>query len=139
MIRPYRAKPRILIASNTSDRPITSAVARHLVRSGYEVVMYDADTVATGETPLQISITQKNGLQISYNGQPFGPDTFAAAWYRRPSMFVGPDDIAKCLQIDQERAVMQSILWDTIPDALWLNPPAANKSAEAKLQQLTLA
>lgn len=139
MTYPHRHKSRILIASNTSDRPTTSAVADHLERYGYEVVMYDADTVATGETPLQIRITQKNGLQISYNGKPFSPDTFGAAWYRRPSTFVGPDEIAKCLQIDQERIAMQGMLWETISDVRWLNPPDVNRRAEAKLQQLTLA
>jgi hypothetical protein len=130
---------RILIASNTYDKATTNAVARHLKRSGYKVIMYDANTVATGKKTLDIRITQKNGLQISYNGQPFGPDTFVAAWYRRPSKFGGADGAVKRIYIDRERAALQGILWDIIPDTLWLNSPEANSKAEAKLQQLVLA
>jgi hypothetical protein len=139
MANPKSNELPILIASNTSDRLTTDAVAGCLGQSGYEVAVYDSDKMARGETSLVISITGEKGIQISYNGKPFGPDTFAAAWYRRPSTFVRPDDAAKSLHVDQERIAMQGILWHVIPDSRWLNPPDANKRAEAKLQQLSLA
>jgi hypothetical protein len=79
---------RILIASNSSDMPVTNPVARILTERGYNVVQYEADMVSLGETSFT-TIINNDGFAIQYDGLSIRPQEIAAAWSRRPYDF-GP-------------------------------------------------
>lgn len=129
----------ILIASNSYDRPVIEPVVTDLMNSGYNVVAYEADKVATAETPLDIRV-DANGLVMHYDGEPIALAQVAAAWYRRPNMF-GPleEDKARQESVDGERRFLQRSIWAAIPESAWLNPPERMRSVEDKLGQLVLA
>jgi hypothetical protein len=56
----------ILIASSSLDETAWKPVAGRLDARGYEVIAYEADKVATGETGLDVRVDQ-SGLNVQYD------------------------------------------------------------------------
>lgn len=135
-----KTDPEILIATSSLDTPSWLPVANKLASMGYEVLPYEADKVAFSEVSLDINIEGGRGLKVFYDGQPFQPEQFVAAWRRRPNMFM-PTQIewTKQFQIDEERRYMQNVLWSKVPENAWLNAPSRMHEAEDKLGQLLVA
>lgn len=130
----------ILIASSSRDEPTCGPVAALLRQKGYKVILYEADKVATGETPLRVRITDKSGFECWYDGKRLDFTAIGAAWCRRPGLF-GPwaEDRAKQQSLDTERQALQSGFWATIPEHTWLNAPHRMQYANHKLLQLQVA
>ncbi|HKR81417.1 MAG TPA: hypothetical protein VJR27_00245 [Candidatus Saccharimonadales bacterium] len=130
----------ILIASSSIDETAWMPVAKILGERGYDVTTYEADKVADGRVALDITIDQKSGMSVSYDGRPLRLDKISSAWYRRPTMFAGEQpDKARQLSLDTERKVIQYSLWDTVPELAWLSASERILHAEHKLTQLVTA
>lgn len=134
------ADSTILIASNSLYEPLTAPVAADLTARGYQVVTYEADSVASGRKQLAVTVGSK-GMVAHYDNQPLGLHTLASAWYWRPSVdYIRQDeDPASRFCLDRERRMLQDGLWAAVPTRAWLNPPEKIRSAENKLAQLALA
>lgn len=130
----------ILIASSSADKPTWEPVANNLFRKGFNIVTYEADKVALGITPLEISISNERGLGIEYDSQPFYLKAIDAAWFRR-STFISNSmgDGAEQLGLDIERKIIQSAMWEEVPERAWLNSPERIVKADRKISQLRLA
>lgn len=132
---------RVLIASNSFDRYTTMPVIEELVARGVEPVLFEADKVFSGEECFKLSL--EDSLYIQYGEYDLSPGTVHAAWYRRPSTIaLEREDVtnkAKDLSIAEEVKNLQSAIWQSIPEAQWLNSPVLIKKAEEKIGQLLLA
>lgn len=134
----HGSKKIVLIASSSID-PIWKPVAEDLSGRGYDVIAYEADRVASGETAFSLQLNQ-DGLTVNYDGRRIRLDDIAAAWSRRPNMFSGDlPDLALQTSLDRERKGVQNFVWDQIPDEVWLNSPRNMRRAEPKLRQLMIA
>jgi glutathione synthase/RimK-type ligase-like ATP-grasp enzyme len=131
----------VLIASSGIDRENWEPVAIDLTRRGYDVTAYEADKVAQGTVPLEVSVTNEIGLDIRYGGQEFKPAEFDAAWYRRSTLISTniQNERARQIGLDSERKVVQAAMWAAVPERAWLNSPSNIRYAEQKLTQLALA
>lgn len=129
----------ILISSSSLDELSWRPVANNLSTRGYEVLVYEADKVATGEVPFRVKVDDSR-MEVCYGGNRLDLHKIAAAWRRRPNMFI-PDqtDWVKQFQLDEERKHMQSALWSAIPEEAWLNSPSRMRKAEDKIGQLLVA
>jgi hypothetical protein len=130
----------ILIASSAADYATWQPIADDLAHKGYEVVAYEADKVARGDTPLAVEINELTGLEISYDGQRIDFSNFAAAWFRRSTFLSNTaEDPVSQMSIDIERKAIQAAMWDMVPENAWLNSPSNIQQAERKLSQLVIA
>ncbi|MGH7158117.1 MAG: MvdC/MvdD family ATP grasp protein [Candidatus Saccharimonadales bacterium] len=138
--RSRTGRKQVLIASSSLDASVWEPVARVLIKSGYDVITYEADKVADGRIPLELYIDQQDGLRVKYGDRQIILDNLSAAWYRRPNMFSAVrDDIARQLSRDAEQRVAQYALWDAVPSNAWLNNPRHMSHAEHKITQLITA
>lgn len=129
----------ILIASCSVDAPTWEPVAANLTERGYDVIVFEADKVALQNVPFEISVND-DGLEVWYDNRRLCLKGLEAAWFRRPSFITNPRvDGATQMSLDMERRMLQSALWDEVPDDLWLNSPGRIQRAERKLSQLRLA
>lgn len=129
----------ILIASSSRDALTCQPVVTELKKRGYTILQYEADKVASGKIPFEISIDTSKPLQVRYNNQTFDLANIAAAWYRRPSLLAKQKDVNREVCLIAECAAVQYSLWDMIPAKAWLNTPTAISHAEHKLSQLIVA
>lgn len=133
-------KPPILIASCSLDAPTWQPVADAILARGHKVITFEADKVALGTAHFLISIDPTSGFYAQYENMPLDPQHIGAAWFRRTS-FVSDStaEIQTQLDLDAERRLLQSALWDTIADNKWLNAPRLMRHANQKITQLILA
>lgn len=131
----------VLIASSSIDQYSWEPVASALTSRGYGVTVYEADKVAQGIVPLDVSVNGDTGLSVVYNGNSLDPSRMDAAWYRRSTLISTTleRDRAKQIGLDGERKIIQSAIWDAVPDGAWLNSPQNIRRAEQKITQLALA
>jgi hypothetical protein len=131
----------ILIASSSLDQENWEPIARELTGRGYGVTTYEADKVAQGVTPLEVSVTNESGLHVKYDGHELIPGSINAAWYRRSTLISMniERDRARQIGLDSERKVIQAAVWAAVPENAWLNSPGNIRYAEQKLSQLALA
>lgn len=129
----------ILIFSSSFDKPTTASVITQLRARDYEVIDYEADRVASGETTF--SVTLSRDYEIVYDGKTFEPQNIAAAWFRRPIFSDPITRTAASGSIDAERRASQQLVEDLIPANRWLNSPETlgRQEANHKLSQLLLA
>ncbi len=130
----------ILIVSTSIDSPSYRPVANRLGELGHEVLIYEADKVAQGNTSLIVDIDSRGRFSFSYNRNLIDLQSLGAAWVRHPDL-LGYDDINKAKQLCIEREVqdLQAVIWNSIPESKWLNAPDRIRKAQIKLAQLTLA
>jgi hypothetical protein len=131
----------VLIASSSLDQENWEPIARELTDRGYGVTVYEADKVARGTVPLDVRVSNTDGLSINYNGEIFKPQCVDAAWYRRSTLISNniARERAKQIGLDNERKVIQAAIWAAVPENTWLNSPGNIRHAEQKLSQLALA
>jgi hypothetical protein len=131
------ANKSILIASSSIDQYSWEPVASSLTSRGYDVTVYEADKVAQGIVPLEVSVSDDMGLKVVYDGNRFDPGGVDAAWYRRSTLISTTieRDRARQIGLDGERKIIQA----AIPDSSWLNSPENIRRAEQKITQLALA
>src|SRR3977135_701673 len=84
-IKQQATKLPILIATNSLDDTISPVVER-LESLGYPVITYLADKVASGDTPLEVSVGGTLHT-VRYDGHLLDSAHIGAAWYRRPNQF----------------------------------------------------
>lgn len=130
----------ILIASTSIDSPSYGPVANRLSELGHEVLVYEADKVAHGNSSLMANINSEGAFSFSYNRNLVDLSSLGAAWIRHTGL-LGYNDIDKAKQLCIEREVqdLQEVIWDSIPESKWLNPPDRIRKAQIKLAQLALA
>jgi glutathione synthase/RimK-type ligase-like ATP-grasp enzyme len=115
-------------------------VMQILNRSGWPVIIFEADRVASGQAKFTVQMNDKDGLKIFYSGYEILLDQVAAAWYRRPLAFDEEvNDKAKELTIERDRKSLQSTLWQLLNNDIWLNAPSRIQYADIKLIQLKVA
>lgn len=105
-------------------------------------MLYEGDKVLRGEHKLSITLHPQTGLGAIYQGKPFGPDSIAAAWLRRPNNIFAKrtrETELRRLNVSSEHAGAQRTLWDMISHDTWLNAPDAMDRAEQKISQLDMA
>ena len=131
---------KILIASSSLDRTSWEPVANELSRRHKDVLVFESDKVATGDTEFEIIVQDSGELEINFDRESINLNDITPAWRRRPNMFA-PEaiDWSKKLRLDEERKNMLNIVWSNIRDERWLNSPDAMRAAENKLGQLILA
>lgn len=130
----------ILIASSSMDATTCAPVAANLTNRGYEVITYEADKVAKGETPLDVQIGNDSGLTVCYDGKELPINAVRAAWYRRSTLISNmTQNRAKQLGLDSERKIIQAAIWEAVPGEVWLNSPERIRHAERKISQLVCA
>jgi hypothetical protein len=131
----------ILIASSSIDQYNWEPVAVALNDRGYDVTVYEADKVAQGIIPLDVSVDNDAGLKVVYDGKTLDSSSVDAAWYRRSTLIsmAIERDRARQIGIDGERKIIQTAIWDGIPNESWLNSPDNIRRAEQKITQLALA
>lgn len=132
--------PQILIVSSSMDAITWQPVADGLRSRGYDVVAYEVDKVAEGRVPFSMSYDEASGFSVTYGGRELALGSIAAAWLRRPNMFID-DQSNRALQmtIDRERLLSQYPIIDEVPEAAWLNSPERMRRIEQKFGQLALA
>ena len=115
----------ILIASSSIDQYNWEPVAVALNDRGYDVTVYEADKVAQGIIPLDVSVDNDAGLKVVYDGKTLDSSSVDAAWYRRSTLIsmAIERDRARQIGIDGERKIIQTAIWDGIPNESWLNSP----------------
>lgn len=139
MVNQASKKALILIASNRQDALNTAPVVACLQQYNHPVFIYETDQVMQGNVPFSIKITSTSGLIFAYDDQRIDLSRIGAAWYRRPEAEMPHADKGVEMQLNQERAAIQSVLWRNVPEHAWLNPPAEIYSSQRKLPQLQLA
>ncbi len=130
----------IFIASSSVDKAHYQPVANILADRGFNPTVYEADRVASGLASLSIHLDEVNGLSIVYDSEVIQPGNIDAAWYRRPEAFdYHEQDKAKLLTLEYEADQSQAIIWNSIPESVWLNSPYKNRQIEEKIGQLVMA
>jgi|GEM_PF-5281805 len=132
-------KATVLIASNTQDGLNVGPVIAHLQKRGYPLFTYETDRVMRGSVPFSIKITSANGFIFAYDNKQIDLSGIGAAWFRRPEAEMPHADKGVEMQLNQERAAVQSVLWRNVPERAWLNPPMEIYTSQRKLSQLQLA
>jgi hypothetical protein len=129
----------ILIASCAFDKSNWEPVASRLQSRGHNVTVVETDKIVTGQIPFAIDITNTTH-QIAYDGLPLVMSDFAAAWYRRPTlfMFLEPEAVKQYTLLREVNALLQSV-WGQISEDSWLNSPQHIAKGELKLTQLACA
>ncbi len=139
MVEVYETNKSVLIASCSFDEAQVRPVADLVEQAGYEVVVYEADKVASDAKSLTIQLNNDT-LSVHYDNKLLDLGTIAAAWFRRPNTFGPPEpDRARQRSLDKERQALQDILWATVSERAWLNSPERLRLAGNKLAQLVLA
>ncbi len=129
----------ILIASSVLDHDCVDAVVNYLQAKNREVLVYQSDSVANGQHDFSVRIAQDGQVRISYCGEEIEPSRFTAAWYRRPNNFGLTNDHLRSYSLGIEYKKLQQFLWQSVPDAAWLNHPEKVYRAEDKFNQLVVA
>ena len=130
----------ILIASSSLDEESWRSVEQDLLRRGLDVLVYEADRVASGSVDLTYTVSNDNSLNMVYNGRQINLESIQAAWFRRPTMFSGElADKSRQLSLDTERRLLQYPIWEAVPCRAWLSEPRKISHAENKIIQLSVA
>lgn len=131
----------ILIASHSQEFVVTQPVVKLLQARGEEVLVYQADKVASGKIRAGFKLDSEARPTFIYGDLEFSPDEVEAAWYRQPNVF-GPEELNKVflIYLDKERKECQDSLWYSISSERWLvSPEKIGSSYKDKLVQLRLA
>ncbi len=129
----------ILIVSTSIDNETILPVSNYLFEKGFEVVNYQSDKVFSQDTSLDIHVDD-NGTSVMYDNTVIDNDSIVAAWFRHPYIFgYNPIDKAKKLTIEDEVNSLQSFVWDSLSEDLWLNAPDNISRAQNKTSQLVVA
>ena len=131
----------ILIASNSPDSAILRPVVRALKKRGAEVLVYEADKVASGEVRAGMIVDRAARVTFVYGDKTFSPSDVEAAWWKRANYFSGDElNNARAIYVNRQRRDCQDSLWYSIPADRWLNPPIVIDSIyENKLIQAHFA
>ena len=131
---------RVLIATSSFDEPEYTSVANILAENGYDVNVFEADSIARGEQSLTIEIDNKSQAKYCLNDKYLQLQTTAAAWFRKPTlMYYEMDDPSVGYGLRQEARNIQSSIWSAVPEDKWLNSPERITRVESKLAQLATA
>jgi glutathione synthase/RimK-type ligase-like ATP-grasp enzyme len=76
---------------------------------------------------------------MTYDGKLFEPETFMAAWHRRPNYFGEHKDPLRWLSLKDEYGSLMKTIAELIPDKRWLNTARDMQRAGIKLPQLIKA
>jgi hypothetical protein len=114
----------ILIASNSPDGYILEPVVAALQERGEDVLVYEADKVASGHVRAGIVVDQTARTTFVYGEREFSSDEVKAAWFKRANYF-SDDELNEVhrISLDNQRRACQDSLWFSIPSDRWLNAP----------------
>jgi|GEM_PF-639765 len=115
----------ILIASTSGDEIILRPVIKALKAHGADVLVYEADKVASGEVRAGMVVDRNARTTFVYGDREFSVDDIEAAWYKRANYFTDDElNKAHLIYLDRQRCESQDSLWNSIPSNRWLVPPA---------------
>jgi hypothetical protein len=114
----------ILIASNSGDEIILRPVIAALKAQGEDVLVYEADAVASGKVRAGMVVDRNARTTFFYDGREFSAADVEAAWYKRANYFSDVElTEAHLIFLDNQRRACQDSLWYSIPSDRWLNAP----------------
>lgn len=129
----------LIVSSSTVDVDTVGLVREYLENKGYEVAFFDADQVIKGVTPFEVHIGA-SGLRICYDGKLIDTKTVDAAWFRKPTaLSYMQGDLGRAVGLMKECELQLEVVWDSLPETVWLNSPRLIKWHSKKILQLRLA
>src|SRR5215217_986908 len=120
---------KIIIASNSKDRPNLKQVGAILEKSGYNVISYEPDRIVSGELDFKASFSSE-GAAFHYDGIALNPESVRAGWFRRPSFYGDSADDVRLRVLHQEYVAIQKNFWACVPESVWLNSPESMQTAD---------
>ena len=133
------SKKHILIASSSLDYLNFELVAKLLTQRGFKVIVYEPDAIARGERKINVHLSTKGVIQVTYDGQILALENIGAAWYRRPGFYGPTKDRLRWLSIAHTYQHLERAIWKLLPSDVWLNDPRIMADSGEKLTQFAAA
>lgn len=125
--------------SASFDEATWGPVAVELKRRGLDVVVFESDRIARGETALTISQDGAD-VHVRIAEHEFAMNEVAAAWWRKPHWLSLPSgDRLRKQALEHEVNRLQQSSWGLLAEGVWLNSPVAMRASGSLSVQLAAA